>query len=915
MTTTETQSYETKGALLSLAASVLTATPDVSGSQTFKQKMANDSGPIEPAQERDLINAKSLVAPGAEKGGEGGKGGEATPSTSFTPTNAAFIDAIFTDLPESAQPIITAKVGDPQVGVWIAKSAAEVGVICTAERNTYVNCASFRLGDDGSLAARKDQAVAYHALVLDDVGTKIDRALLGDIRPTWELETSPGNFQIGFKLNRPLQDAKEVEELQRRIAAAGLTDKGALGMVRWVRLPVGINGKPGYRKDGKPFSCRLHAWHPEVTYAASDLADVLAPKATAAEQPVRVASKVTSRKASGSRVDGSVFRPRASENPVLAAFKEKGLYKREITPGKHEVTCPWLDEHTDQLDTGAAYFEPDAEHPNGGFCCQHSHKDQYHIGQVLEHFDLSGSQARNKPLIRTVQGEMKGIFDAAVGVLAQQGDLYHAGGVIVKATYDQMIGDWRAAPLSESELTLLLAVACDWERFDKRSGSWERCDPPQRHVNMIYKAQSFDCLPLLKGLARQPYYREDGQLVVTPGYDPVSQRLSVFDATKFPEVAKTEAAAQQSLAELRELLSEFRFADPVDEAAALSAILTAATRPALELAPAFHVKAPSSGSGKSYLCEVISLFAGPGSPARMSYPKTTEEATKSIIAALLTAPAVIEFDDMDTDWLPHGAINRMLTSRTITDRVLGFSKTATVSTTALILGSGNNVGPISDLARRVVTINLNTRSATPGTIEYKGNPAAALRAKRERYVMAALSIIEAWRAAGSPKQSLPSIASYGGKWNDYCRQALVWLGLPDPASSLIAQMQHDPDLEQLEVLLTEWHARFGDKPVTLRRLVDDFNAENLQEALMDLPVVERGSINRSKLGWYFKRKMHRIVAGLMLVKAESGERNAWKVVKAGDDTPPLPSSPPLQAPSPALSLADPTTAASLKLAA
>jgi len=49
---------------------------------------------------------------------------------------------------------------------------------------------------------------------------------------------------------------------------------------------------------------------------------------------------------------------------------------------------------------------------------------------------------------------------------------------------------------------------------------------------------------------------------------------------------------------------------------------------------------------------------GPG----QSYPTTSEEATKVILSLLLTSPAVIEFDDMDTDWIPHGTIKRMLTA-------------------------------------------------------------------------------------------------------------------------------------------------------------------------------------------------------------------------------------------------------------
>ena len=125
----------------------------------------------------------------------------------------------------------------------------------------------------------------------------------------------------------------------------------------------------------------------------------------------------------------------------------------------------------------------------------------------------------------------------------------------------------------------------------------------------------------------------------------------------------------------------------------------------------------------------------------MSYPTTSEEATKVILSLLLTGPAVIEFDDMDTDWIPHGIIKRMLTAEHVTDRILGVSKTATVSTRTLFLGSGNNVGPIRDLLRRVVTIHLDPRCSTPATIAYKSSPVEKVTQNRGLYVAAVLTII------------------------------------------------------------------------------------------------------------------------------------------------------------------------------
>ena len=837
----------------------------------------------------------TLAPTGAPEGGEAGEGGDSAPFTAFAaiqPTNAEFLAAIFPDLPDGARIVVTGLDGNPKSGGWVAHDSSQIEDVCRSNRNTYFNCASFWPATDGTLAARKDCAAAYHVLVLDDVGTKVDRSLIGGITPSWELETSPGNFQLGFKLTPPLDSAAKVDRFQHIVAAAGLTDKGAMGIARWARLPNGINGKPMYEVDGKPFTCRLHGWNPQIAYEASQLQELLAPAVESVSVP-RTKGSARPRAQGDGEIDSKVYTPRAGENPVVAAFKTQGLYKREISAGKHDVTCPWTDEHTDALDSGAAYFEPDDLFPIGGFCCQHSHKDNYLIGQVLEHFGLTTADARNKTIIRAVAGEMKAIVMAAEEVLAQRGDLYQAGSLIVTAGRDPISGDATLVPLSESALTLALSDACDWQRYDKRSHAWERCDPLPRHVSLIYKAQSYSRLPPLLGLARQPYYREqDDQLVRTAGYDPVSQRLGLFDATKFPPMETTREEAEKELAQLEELLCEFHFAAPVDKAAALSAIFTAVTRPALGLAPAFHVSAPSSGSGKSFLCETISLFAGPGSPARMSYPKTSEEASKAILSVLLTGPAVIEFDDMDTDWLPHGVINRMLTSRSITDRILGVSKVATVRTEALVMGSGNNVGPLRDLARRVLTINLNARTEAPGTLVYKGNPIAALKANRERYVSAVLTIIEAWKAAGRPKAAVPSIASYGGKWSDLCRHPLLWLGQADPATALLEQMLSDPDADTLLRLLTEWHASHGNKALTLRRLMEDSQSTDLHEALHDLPVVERGAINRSRLGHYFKRNANRIVGGFILEKVPNSERTAWRVVRADGNPPPSPSSPP-----------------------
>src|SRR5262249_44151196 len=155
-----------------------------------------------------------------------------------------------------------------------------------------------------------------------------------------------------------------------------------------------------------------------------------------------------------------------------------------------------------------------------------------------------------------------------------------------------------------------------------------------------------------------------------------------------------------------------------------------------------------------------------------------------------------------------------------TDRILGVSKTATVSTRTLFLGSGNNVGPIRDLLRRVLTIHLDPRCATPATMTYKGSPVDKVRQRRGVYVAAVLTIIQAWRRAGSPRARADSIVTFNGAWSDYCRYPLMWLGHPDPATALLEQVRHDPDGDALCGLMTEWHAMFGSTPTTVRKAVE-----------------------------------------------------------------------------------------------
>jgi hypothetical protein len=836
--------------------------------------------------------AMTVFTPELEEGGKAGEGGV------FEITNAEFIAAVFHNLPDAAFAAVCTKTGDPGIGGWPAQRADKAIEGFSADDNNYLNCSSFYFGGDGSFRALKAQFAAYHLLMLDDIGTKIPLKRLAGIALSWLIETSPDNYQAGIILDDPITDNEVAVRLLNAVIEAGLCDPGASGpSTRWARLPVAINGKPKHADAaGVPFRCRLVEWQPDMRYTPGEIVARLGLELAPAGRPKREAkpSAVTVR-GMGDDTD-DVLTPKAAENPVVNALKGRGLYKTPLGSGKHDIICPWVHEHTDGVDTGTAYFEPDELHPLGGFCCKHSHGDKLHIRQFLEFLGVQSAEARHKSVIRVVPGELARVIDAAEKELAGRGQHYQKGGLIVSISTDPTSGDPSIAPMTVSALTRELSIAATWEKYDGRTRDWVRSDPPSKHVNILYDAKSFRHLPTLAGLARQPYFREsDGELITHAGYDKTSQLFGVFDSRQFVIPDPTLDAAREAVTLLEELLGEFHFVKDTDKAGALSAILTAVVRPTLPHAPGFHVRAPVMGSGKSYLCELIGAFAGGGGNAKVSYPTTSEEATKVILSLLLTSPAVIEFDDMTLDWTPHGIINRVFTAENITDRILGVSKTATVSTRTLFLGSGNNVGPVRDLLRRVLTIHLDPRCATPATLAYKSFPVERVREQRGRYVAAVLTIIEAWRRAGTPRADVENIVTYGGVWSDYCRHPLMWLGYPDPATALLEQVKRDPDGDSLAGLMREWRRVFGSAPITVRKAVETAKSggHDLLDAMREFPVEEKGEINPWKLGWLVKKNENRIIDGYEFQSATTDGRKAWRVVAAESSlSPPSPALPP-----------------------
>jgi len=793
-------------------------------------------------------------------------------------SNIDFLEAVFGNSISLECTMLVSFKGDPHKVAkykWYSHPWKTSELTLLDDANNYFSVARFIPNEAGKYRRRKAQFQGLYAIMLDDVGTKVPMERL-TLSPSWLLETSTGNYQAGYILSKPITNSKEADQLMNAIVNAGLCDPGANGpTARLARLPIAVNGK-----HDPAFQCRLEIWNPENRYTTQELVNGLQLELIEEKSKQR-----TNHNASDPHEDDSeqVWCPRPEENAVIVAMKARNLYKSPLGEGKHDITCPWVAEHTNCQDGGTAYFEPDDTYPIGGFKCQHGHCCNRHIRDLLNFLNVDIKSARMKPTIRVIKGEIHRIVDMAESELANGKQHYQRGGLIVVVYTDPSTDETLIQPVTQPALVRALSGIATWEQFDKRCNKWVRVDPPPRHATILHDSNSYRHLQIINGIARQPYLRPDGSLMKDSGYEISTGMFGVFDNRKFSIPNEpTRDDAIEALKVLAGLINEFCFATPADRSAALSAILTAAIRPSLAYALMFHVCAHAVGSGKSYLCALITAFATPQQGTPTTFPADDEECRKLLLAELLRSPAVIEFDNLTSDILPHKTLCTALTSEHITGRILGLSKTATVNTRTLFLSSGNNVSPIKDMARRCITINLNPEVEIPAARTFKRpNLIAEILYERERYVSAAITIIRAWIVAGRPKAECKSLAGFGD-WSDLCRQPLLWLGLADPAASIFEAIKEDPDRETLGRLLRAWISVFGKTEAMVRDAVKraslgGIENQELGEIMQDI-AGERDTINNRKFGWWIKRHTGQIVDALRFVKSSSeGSAERWRV--------------------------------------
>lgn len=801
-------------------------------------------------------------------------------------TNSDFMEAIFINLEPNERPIIGSVFGDDVKKDFksLSPESWSSEVILSHQNVNYYFTLSTYLPVDGKYTRKKNTFYRAYGIYFDDVGTKgKSREHLDNCPPSYLIETSHGNFQAGYIFDEPVVELSFVEDLINATIKAGFSDPGANGpSSRLGRLPIAINGK-----YDPYFQCKLVEWNPERRYSIDQIYEGLGLERINHDKVASTSKSANKHKAVNLSTPTRVYSPRASENPAITGLRLKGLYKQSLGEGTHDITCPWVHDHTNKIDSGTAYFEPSEQYSYGAFKCMHGHCVDRKLYELLEELDISFIDAKHRATITVIPGEIDGIVDAAEIELAEIEGYYQYAGSICNVITDPGSNVTSIKSVNKNDLQRVLSKSINWVQYAGDSPDVKIIDPPEKYINSLYSSSIYKHLQVLQGITRQPYLRNDGTLMTSEGFDPSTGMYGVFCADEYyvPECPSREMAVS-AFVELKALLHEFSFAEVNDLSAALAMMLTAAIRPALSAAPMGHIKAHQIASGKSYLSSLIAAFASPSKPAAYAFPTNDEECSKLLLAALFEAPAVIMFDNLTSDLLPYKSLCSALTEGHLTGRILGASKTGTVGTRTLFLSSGNNVDPVKDMTRRAITISLDPQMELPATRPFQGDPCKLVLANRPQYVSLALTIIRAFIVAGCPMQkNLPSLASYDD-WTRLVRAPLVWLGLPDPATALFTTIKVDPDRELLRRLMVNLYKTFGDKPISVSELVTRIDTEigsvlnsDLAEVVREI-AEQQGKINRRTLGRWISRHQGVIVDGYILSKStKSGGSERWQVTQ------------------------------------
>jgi hypothetical protein len=267
------------------------------------------------------------------------------------------------------------------------------------------------------------------------------------------------------------------------------------------------------------------------------------------------------------------------------------------------------------------------------------------------------------------------------------------------------------------------------------------------------------------------------------------------------------------------------------------------------------------------------------------------EEIKRITAIALEGDRIVLLDNISRP-LGSGALDTVLTGTVWSERILGRSEKVSLPLLTIWYGSGNNVTFKGDTARRCLHIRLDSDLEKPECREGFKHPDILgwVRENRPRLVMAALTMLRAYCAAGKPSLGIKPWGSFEG-WSSLVRNAVVWAGLADPGDTRAELDEIDTDSNVLADLIAGWEELpgGGDRGCTVAEALEELRQDpegkryqRLRSALDELCPHPPGQLpTAQKVGYALRRFHGRVVAGHKLQMRVARGNRLWFGLQVG----------------------------------
>jgi hypothetical protein len=488
------------------------------------------------------------------------------------------------------------------------------------------------------------------------------------------------------------------------------------------------------------------------------------------------------------------------------------------------------------------------------------------------------------------------VNDQVVAALAKDETIFQRAGLLVHIVCGMLpndgivrgVGAPTIAQLPEALLRERMTRAV---RFFQKSGDSPipgRAHPPAWCVKAIASRGQWAAIRHLLAVVPSPVLRPDGTILQGVGYD---DRTALYCADSAGVVVPENPSREDALKALEMLVDvvhDFPFAQLSHCAAWVAFVLTPLARHSFAgPAPLTLVDANVRGSGKTLLCSIASLIAYGRDIARMSNPTDDDEARKRITALAIAGDPLVLIDNI-VGTLGCASLDAALTATVWKDRILGASRMVELPLSVTWCASGNNVMLAADTMRRTLHVRLESQLENPEQrtgFKYS-NVSEHVLANRSRLLSAALTILRAYCYAGRPRHDLPAWGSFEG-WSALVREAVVWLGMPDPAGTRqeLAAVA-DTEASALAQLLESWpEIDPNNVGLTTAELLGRLDADHgafssVRAAIVELCPPDSGPLPTVRqLGNRLSRLRRRIVGGKSLdYRKRGGRQRAWRLV-------------------------------------